>query len=260
MRAGESRVGQGISFSGYGAWLFDLDGVVTDTAGAHAAAWKETFDGYLRLVADRDGTPFTPFEVDPDYGLYVDGRPRFEGVDAFLRSRGIELPWGSQEDPPGRETVCGIGNRKNEVFKGVLEERGVRVFATSVVLIRSLKASGTRVAVVTSSRNREAVLASAGIGGLFDAAVDGNVAAAKGLAGKPAPDTFLEAAGMLGIPPEGSVVVEDALAGVAAGRAGGFGLVVGVAREGHPGALYEGGADVVVGDLAEIRLDEGGRE
>lgn len=245
---------RGVSFGGYDAWLFDLDGVVTDTAGVHAAAWKETFDEYLRTVAGRDGAPFVPFEVDPDYRLYVDGKPRYEGVDAFLRSRGIALPWGRPEDPPERETVCGIGNRKNAAFNEVLRERGVELFGSSVALIRALKGRGARVAVVTSSKNCDAVLLAAGIGDLFDARVDGNVAAERGLAGKPEPDTFVEAARMLGASPEESVVVEDAISGVRAGRKGGFGLVVGVARGNEPAALLEGGADVVVGDLAEVVL------
>jgi beta-phosphoglucomutase family hydrolase len=249
---GATRDERVVSIDEYDAWLFDLDGVVTDTASVHAAAWKETFDGYLRRIADRDGTPFAPFEINPDYRLYVDGKPRYEGVDAFLRSRGIVLPWGSPEDPPDRETVCGIGNRKNAAFNHVLKARGVRVFGSSVAVIRALKTRGARVGVVTSSKNCDAVLAAAGIGDLFVVRVDGNVAVERGLAGKPEPDTFLEAARVLGAAPERSVVVEDAISGVRAGRKGGFGLVVGVARGNEPGALLEGGADVVVRDLAEL--------
>ena len=237
----------------YDAWLFDLDGVVTDTASVHAAAWKRSFDRYLREVAERDGRTFEPFEIDPDYYRYVDGKPRYDGVDSFLRSRGMVLRWGDLGDPPESETVCGLGNRKNEAFNEVLRSRGVEVFASSVALIRELKDRGGRVAVVTSSKNCEAVLEAAGLRDLFDARVDGNVAAEKGLAGKPAPDTFEEAALLLGAAP-GRAVVEDSVSGVRAGRAGGFGLVVGVVRGDDPEVLRQCGADVVVYDLVQVSL------
>ena len=238
----------------YGAWLFDLDGVITDTASVHAAAWKRTFDGYLEGVSKREGRPFEPFEIDPDYYRYVDGKPRYAGVDSFLRSRGIIVDWGDPNDPQGRETVCGLGNRKNELFGEVLRLRGVEVFESSVALVQELRTRGRRVAVVTSSKNCEAVLEAAGIQDLFEARVDGNVAAEKKLAGKPAPETYEEAARMLGTLPEQAVVVEDAISGVQAGRTGGFGLVIGVARDDNLEVLRQNGADVVVRDLAEVSL------
>lgn len=243
-----------VSTGEYDAWLFDLDGVVTDTASVHAAAWKRTFDGYLREVAERAGRSFEPFEIDPEYYLHVDGKPRYEGVDSFLRSRGMALRWGDPGDPPDRETVCGLGNRKNEAFNEVLRSSGVEVFGSSVALIRELKDRGGRVTVVTSSKNCEAVLEAAGARDLFDARVDGNVAEKKKLAGKPAPDTFAEAARMLGAAPERAVVVEDSVSGVRAGRAGGFGLVVGVARGEDLEVLRQNGADIVVRDLAQLGL------
>lgn len=252
--ASASRERHPVSTGDYDAWLIDLDGVLTDTASVHAAAWKRTFDGYLEALAARQGSDFEPFEIDPDYYRYVDGKPRYDGVDSFLRSRGIVLEWGDPGDPPGRETVCGIGNRKNEAFNEVLRTRGVKVFESSVALVRELRDRGERTAVVTSSKNCEAVLEAAGLRDLFDARVDGNVAERKKLAGKPAADTFEEAARSLGVGPERAVVVEDAISGVRAGRAGGFGLVVGVARGEHREALRESGADVVVGDLAELEL------
>jgi beta-phosphoglucomutase family hydrolase len=238
----------------YSAWLFDLDGVITDTASVHAAAWKRTFDRYLREVAEREGKPFEPFEINPDYFRYVDGKPRYDGVDSFLRSRGITLEWGDPDDPPGRETVCGLGNSKNAMFNEVLRFRGVQVFGSSVALIRGLRSMGRRVAVVTSSKNCDAVLEAAGIQDLFDARVDGNVSTEKKLVGKPAPETYEEAARMLGVPPERAVVIEDAISGVQAGRAGGFGLVIGVARGDDPEILRESGADIVVRDLVELSL------
>ncbi len=238
----------------YEAWLFDLDGVITDTASVHAAAWKRMFDGYLKEVSEREGRPFEPFEIDPDYYRYVDGKPRYAGVDSFLHSRGIIVDWGNPNDPPGRETVCGLGNRKNTLFNEVLRLRGVEVFESSVTLIRELRSKGRHVAVVTSSKNCDAVLEAAGIQDLFDARVDGNVAVEKKLAGKPAPETYEEAARMLGTPPEQAVVIEDAISGVQAGRTGGFGLIIGVARGDDPEVLRQNGADVVVRDLAELSV------
>jgi beta-phosphoglucomutase family hydrolase len=243
-----------VSPSEYRAWLFDLDGVITDTASVHAAAWKRTFDGYLKEVYKREGRPFEPFEIDPDYYRYVDGKPRYAGVDSFLRSRGIIVDWGNPNDPPGRESVCGLGNRKNELFNAVLSLRGVEMFESSVALVQELRTRGGRVAVVTSSKNCEAVLEAAGIQDLFEARVDGNVAAEKKLAGKPAPETYEEAACMLETLPEQAVVIEDAISGVQAGRRGGFGLVIGVARGDDPEVLRQNGADVVVRDLAELSL------
>jgi alpha,alpha-trehalase len=243
-----------VTSDGYEAWLFDLDGVITDTASVHAAAWKRTFDEYLKAVSEREESSCGPFEIDPDYYRYVDGKPRYAGVDSFLRSRGIIVDWGDPNDPPSRETVCGIGNRKNELFNEVLRLQGVEMFEASVALVQELRTRGRRVAVVTSSKNCEAVLQAAGIQNLFEARVDGNVAAAKKLAGKPSSETYQEAARMLGTLPEQAVLIEDAISGVQAGRTGGFGLVIGVARSVDPEVLRQNGADIVVRDLAELSL------
>lgn len=243
-----------IKSADFDAWLFDLDGIITDTASVHAAAWKKMFDDYLKRVADRDSAPFEPFEIDPDYFRYVDGKPRYNGVDSFLRSRGIELDWGSPEDGPDAETVCGLGNRKNAMFNDVLKEQGADVFQTSVDLVRRLRKDGKHVAVVTSSKNCDAVLAVAGLSDLFEAKVDGNVAAERGLKGKPDPHTYEEAAKMLGADIKRTVILEDAISGVQAGAAGGFGLVIGVARHDEPSALQQAGADVVVTDLGDLNL------
>jgi len=239
----------------YGAVLFDLDGVLTATARLHAACWKRMFDEFLAARAGREGGTPRPFDLATDYPQYVDGKPRADGVRSFLASRGIVLPEGEPDDPPGRETINGLGNRKNDLIRAVLATEGVDVYEGSVALVRHLRAAGVKTAVVSSSRNAEAVLRAAGITDLFDDRIDGNVAKARQLAGKPAPDTFLAGAAALGVAPARAVVVEDAIAGVAAGRAGRFGLVVGVDREGRPDALREHGADIVVADLAELVPD-----
>jgi alpha,alpha-trehalase len=212
------------------------------------------FDEYLEEVAKREDAPFEPFEIDSDYVSYVDGMPRYNGVDSFLRSRGIVLNWGQPSDPPEKETVCGLGNRKNDMFNKVLKTQGAEVFESSVKLVRGLKAKGKRVAVVTSSKNCDTVLAAAGLTDLFDAKVDGIVAVERKLVGKPDPNTYEEAARMLASTPARSVVFEDAISGVQAGKAGGFGLVIGVARHDDPDVLKQNGADIVVRDLAELRL------
>jgi alpha,alpha-trehalase len=230
----------------FDALLFDLDGVVTDTASLHAAAWKQLFDEYLERRARERGEPFTPFDADADYRPHVDGRRRYDGVDAFLRSRGIELPWGDPADGPDRETVCGLGNRKDRYFVAALREHPVTVYEDTVALIRAARARGQRIAVVTSSEHGEQTLRSAGLWELFDAAITGVEAARLALPGKPAPDTFLAAAERLAVDPSRAVVFEDAVSGVQAGHAGGFGLVVGVDRRGAGSALAERGADVVV--------------
>jgi beta-phosphoglucomutase family hydrolase len=240
----------------FDAVLFDLDGVVTQTASLHAAAWKALFDEYLRRRAARDHTPFRPFKWPADYLRYIDGKPRYAGVESFLQSRGIALPHGAPADGPERETVCGLGNRKNALFLELLRTQGVEVFDSTVTLIRALKARGLKTAVVSSSANCAAIVAAAGLTELFDTRVDGVDLTALGLRGKPAPDTFLLAAGRLGVAPARAVVVEDAIAGVEAGRNGKFGLVIGVARHGDHQTLREHGADVVVDDLAAIELDE----
>ncbi len=234
----------------FDAVIFDMDGVVTDTASLHAQAWKQMFDDFLR---GRSGESYEPFR-DEDYLRYVDGRPRYDGVAAFLASRGIELPFGQPDDPPGRETVCGLGNRKNELFWRLLEEQGPRRYESTVRLLHVLRQQGVRTAVISSSRNTPAVLEAAGVRDLFDAEVGGQEAAELGLPGKPDPAVFLEAVRRLGTLPQRAVVVEDALAGVRAGRAGGFGLVIGVDRGGHPQELLAAGADVVVDDLARVRM------
>jgi beta-phosphoglucomutase family hydrolase len=236
----------------FDAVLFDLDGVLTQTAKIHAACWKEMFDDYLNRRAGRLAEPFRPFDIATDYKLHVDGKPRVDGVRDFLASRGIELPEGVADDPPGEETVRGLGNRKNELVTEAIASRGVEAYAGSVDLVGRLRASGIRTAVVSSSHNCEPVLRAAGIVDLFELWVDGAVAARLKLAGKPAPDTFLEAARQLGVEPKRCVVAEDAISGVQAGRAGGFGLVIGVHREGDPESLKNNGADVVVEDLNEV--------
>jgi alpha,alpha-trehalase len=234
------------------AVVFDMDGVVTETAVVHAASWKRLFDEYLQARAERTGEPFEPFDEQADYQRYVDGRNRYDGVRTFLASRGIELPWGDPGDDADRETVCGLGNRKDGYFKAHLREQGARAYESTVDLVRRLRARGVRVGIVTSSRNAEEVLGAAGVRELFDEKVDGVDAAELQLAGKPDPATFVEVAHRLGVEPGRAAVVEDALAGVEAGRRGGFALVVGVDRTGQGDALREAGAHVVVTDLAEL--------
>jgi len=232
--------------------LFDLDGVLTETAKVHDAAWKEMFDDYLRERARRTGQPFVPFDPVADYDQYVDGKPRADGTRSFLASRGIELPEGRENDPPDAQTVYGLGNRKNEIVLRRIHEDGVEAYPGSVSYVRAVKDAGLPRAVVSSSTNCRDVLVAAGIEDLFDARIDGVVAEREHLRGKPAPDTFLAGARALGLKPTAATVFEDALAGVAAGRAGGFGFVVGVDRVGQAAGLREHGADVVVKDLAEL--------
>jgi alpha,alpha-trehalase len=237
----------------YQAVIFDLDGVITQTAKVHAEAWKEMFDDYLQKHAPEEGK-VTLFDMGSDYRRYVDGKPRYEGVKSFLRSRGIELPYGSPLDSPEMETICGLGNRKNRLFHKKLEEQGVEVFSSSVKIIKQLRERGVKIAVVSSSKNCAAVLEAAGISGLFEVRVDGMDLKEGELQGKPSPDIFLEAARRLGVESGRSIVVEDALAGVEAGKRGGFGLVIGVDREDNAQDLRESGADVVVTDLSEISV------
>jgi beta-phosphoglucomutase family hydrolase len=240
---------------GVNTCLFDLDGVLTQTAKVHAAAWKQMFDEYLRRRAERTGDEFVPFDERGDYDAYVDGKPRYEGVQSFLESRGIDLPRGKPTDPPDAETVDGLGNRKNEIVLKLIHERGVEPYQGSVRYLHAAREAGLRRAVVSSSTNCKDVLEAAGIEELLEVRMDGVVAEREHLRGKPAPDTFLKAAEMLGSEPRDCAVFEDALAGVEAGRAGNFGCVVGVDRVGQAQALKEHGADVVVKDLAEL-LDE----
>ena len=237
---------------GVTACLFDLDGVLTQTAKVHAAAWKAMFDDFLRKWADAHEQRFVEFDAVADYDQYVDGKPRYEGVRSFLASRGIELPHGDPHDPPDAGTVCGLGNRKNEIVLKLIRERGVEPYEGSVRYVHAVIDAGLRRAVVSSSTNTRDVLKAAGIDGLFDEIVDGLVADREHLPGKPAPDTYLAGARALGVAPSGAAVFEDALAGVEAGRAGKFGLVVGVDRVGQADALRSHGADIVVSDLAEL--------
>ncbi len=232
--------------------LFDLDGVLTKTALVHAAAWKEMFDGYLRERARQTGQPFAAFDPVGDYDEYVDGKPRAEGTRSFLDARGIDLPDGSDDDPPGAPTVHGLGNRKNEIVLRRIRADGVAAYEGSVRYVRAARDAGLRRGVVSSSANCRDVLATTGITDLFEAVIDGVVAGREHLPGKPAPDTFLAGARALGVPPSAAVVFEDALAGVAAGRAGAFRYVVGVDRAGQADALLAHGADIVVTDLAEL--------
>jgi beta-phosphoglucomutase family hydrolase len=236
----------------YDAVLFDLDGVVTDTAGIHATCWKQMFDQYLRNRARNRGEAFSPFELATDYRLYVDGKPRFDGVRDFLASRGIHLPEGNPEDPTDVETVCGLGNRKNDLVNLVIADVGVDAYDGTVRFIHQLRRNGFKIAVVTSSQNCTAVLKAANLDDLFEVQVDGNTIHAQRLAGKPAPDTFLMAAKLLGCEPERTVVIDDAISGVQAGASGRFGLVIGIARKGNAEELKHHGAHLIVDDLGEL--------
>ena len=238
-----------ISADRFDAAIFDLDGVITDTARTHASAWKRLFDAFLRA---RDKADFAPFDIDRDYYRYVDGRPRYEGVQSFLDSRGIALPFGDPSDAPGMDTVCALGNAKNEYFREAVASEGVTVFEDAPDLIRKLRAAGVKVGLVTASRNGALIVEAVGLAELFDARVDGEDIAQSGLKGKPAPDSFLECAHRLGVEARRSLVFEDALVGVEAGRRGGFGLVVGVDRQETGRALIDHGADVVVSDFGHI--------
>ncbi len=236
----------------FDAILFDLDGVITETAKVHAACWKRLFDDFLRDHARRTGRPFVPFDIVSDYNRYVDGKLREEGVASFLGSRGIHLPRDRSDATTGEITVEDLGGRKDGMVQIALREQGVEIFDDGVALVRRARAEGFGTAVVSSSKNCKGVLEAARIEDLFDVRVDGVTVAELGLNGKPAPDAFLGAAEMLGVSPARAVVVEDAISGVQAGRAGGFGLVVGVARKGDAAALGENGADVVVTDLTTL--------
>jgi beta-phosphoglucomutase family hydrolase len=234
------------------ACLFDLDGVLTQTALVHNAAWKQTFDAFLQTWSQRHGQPFVPFDSGADYHQFVDGRQRADGVRIFLASRGIILPEGTPDDGPDEETVNGVGNRKNILVLQKIKEGAVQVYPGSVDYLHAAQHAGLRRAVVSASANCADVLRAAGIADLLEVRVDGVVAREHNLPGKPAPDTFLYGATLLGVPREQCVVFEDALAGVEAGKAGGFGLVVGVDRVGQADALRAHGADIVVQDLAEL--------
>jgi len=239
----------------FDAAIFDLDGVVTFTASLHAASWKKTFDAFLRNRSEEFGEPFVPFDIEADYLTYVDGKPRVEGVKSFLASRGIELPEGDSDEAPNEESAWGLGNRKNEVFRSVLEHDGAEVDVATVKFIRELRRGGVRVAVASSSKNCGPILERAGLSDLFEARVDGIVSEEIGLKGKPNPDIFLEAAERVGASPERSIVVEDAISGVQAGRAGAFGLVIGIDRVGAAVDLREHGADLVWPSFDESSIE-----
>ena len=241
-----------VTTDNFDAVLFDLDGVLTATAKVHAVSWKRMFDEFLSQRAKDNNEPFIPFEIDTDYKNYVDGKPRLEGVRSFLDVRGIELPSGSQDTPLEEDTIYSLGQRKDKIFHSILESEGVEIYETSVAWVCYLRSQEIKTAVVSSSRNCEAVLKAAKITDLFETRVDGKVAANLGIAGKPAPDTYLKAAEILDAKPERCVVVEDAISGVQAGRAGNFGLVIGVNRNDDADALINNGADIVVTDLGEM--------
>jgi len=236
----------------YDAVLFDLDGVITNTAKIHAACWKKMFDEYLQQRATQRGEIFKPFDLVTDYRLRVDGKPRYDGVRDFLTSRGIQLSEGNPEDPPQAETVCGLGNRKNRLVTKAIEDMGVQAYEGSVRFVRQLRRDGFKVAIVSSSENCAAILKAANLDDLFEVRVDGAMVEAEQLAGKPAPDTFLIGARLLGVEPARTVVVEDAISGIQAGLSGNFGLVIGVARKGDAEELERHGAHVVVNDLDEL--------
>jgi beta-phosphoglucomutase family hydrolase len=237
---------------GVTACLFDLDGVLTQTAKVHAAAWKEMFDGFLKARAEQDGTEFVPFDARREYDEFVDGKPRDAGVRDVLASRGITIPEGSRDDPPTADTVNGLGTRKNALVLDLIARDGVDAYAGSIKYLIAARDAGLKTAVVSSSHNCKDVLAAAEIGRYLEMRVDGHTAETAGLQGKPSPDTFLEGARLLGVDPREAAVFEDALAGVAAGRAGRFGVVVGVNRVGQREALLRHGADVVVDDLEDL--------
>lgn len=232
------------------AFVFDTDGVITRTARVHEASWKRLFDDYLQQHRGDDEPPFS----EEDYLAHVDGRPRYDGVATFLASRGIELPEGDRADSPDAETICGMGNRKNAYFRAEVAEHGVETFETTMVMVAELRREGVGLAAVSASENQRLVLDAAGVADAFDVLIDGAMARELGLAGKPDPALFLTAAKRLGAPPERTAIVEDARSGVAAGRAGGFGAVIGVDRAGRPDELRSAGADLVVADLDEMQV------
>lgn len=238
--------------SRFDAVLFDLDGVITDTASVHAKCWKKMFDEFLSHRKESGESGFRPFDIATDYKQHVDGKLRYDGVRSFLESRGIHLPFGDAEGPPGYGTVTGLGNMKDAMFKKSIDSGGVVIYEDSITVIKHLRGLNIKTAVVSASKNCKKVLEAAGIEQLFDVRVDGNVADQLDLPGKPAPDTFLKAAELLGVDAGRAAVVEDAVSGVQAGRAGGFGLVIGVDHKGDPEKLKEYGADIVLKDLGEL--------
>ena len=234
------------------AVIFDLDGVITKTALVHSAAWREMFNDYLRYREQRYGEVFREFTHVNDYLTYIDGKPRYKGVESFLESRGIHIPYGDPLDNPDKETICGLGNKKNKFFNKVLVRDGVEVYESTIVLIRQLKSEGIKIGVASSSKNCRTVLERAGLIELFETLVDGEVSARLGLKGKPEPDIFATACDNLGVLNKHAIIVEDAVSGVRAGKNGNFGLVIGVAREGNSDELRKNGADIVVEDISGL--------
>ncbi len=239
----------------FDAAIFDMDGVITRTAAVHSRAWKQMFDDYLQARAEWKRESFREF-TQADYRRYVDGRPRYQGVATFLESRGIHLPPGTPDDVPGSETICGLGNKKNELFNAIIARDGAGLYDSTIALIETLRAGHISVGLATSSRNSALILQKAGVAHLFATVVDGLVSEKLGLLGKPAPDIFTRASANLGVPSERAIVIEDAVSGVEAGAAGGFALVIGVAREENHAELQRHGADLVVGDLGETNLEK----
>lgn len=241
-----------MSNNSYKAAILDLDGVITQTARLHAKAWKQMFDNYLQQRSPNNSENYQPFDIDTDYRKYVDGKPRYDGVESFLTSRGINLPKGDPDDSPETETICGLGNRKNQLFLQIMDREGVDIYQDTISQVRHWREQGIKTAVISSSRNCGNILKAAELTHLFDVKIDGVDSKELNLEGKPAPDIFLEAARQLDVEPKRAIVIEDAVAGVQAGRAGNFGLVVGVDREGGNGSMTEHGADVVIQDLGEL--------
>jgi alpha,alpha-trehalase len=239
----------------YDGGIFDLDGVVTHTAQVHSRAWKKMFDEYLSEWTAKTGKGQAPFDVETDYPLLVDGKPRYQGAQCFLEARGIELPFGAPTDPPRMETVCGLGNRKNELYRELVKTDGVGIFEPTVEFIKALRIRRQAVGLMSSSKNTRDIIRMAGLEHLFDAVVDGMTAEREGMRGKPHPDVYLRCAELLNLRPDRSFVIEDAVSGVEAGKSGGFGLVVGLAHGGQEQALRDAGADVVLSDPADLTLE-----
>ena len=241
-----------LDFTRFKAALFDLDGVVTKTAAVHARAWQQLFNEFLQADSIRTGRPFRPFDIEYDYPQYVDGKPWYEGVKSFLDAREIALPWGTPDDGPEENTIHGLGNKKDRYFQTYLREAGVEVYPDTVRFLRMVRDYGMKTAIVSSSNHAQQVLEAAGLAPLFDTRIDGHEMQRLHLHGKPAADTFLEAAGRLNVDPQRAMVIEDAQVGVEAGRNGGFGLVIGLDRRNQAEALRQHGADIVAADLVEL--------
>ncbi len=240
----------------YDGGIFDLDGVVTHTAMVHSRAWKRMFDEYLSEWSARNDKPQAPFEIETDYPIYVDGKPRYQGAKSFLDSRGVDLPFGDPSDPPDKETVCGLGNRKNEIYRELVRTDGVGVFDQTVDFIRALRDRGQLIGLMSSSKNTRDIIRIAGLVELFDAVVDGITAEEEGMRGKPHPDVYIRCAELLNLEPSRAFVIEDAASGVEAGARGDFALVVGIAHGGQEQALLDAGADVVISDLGHLTVEQ----